>query len=99
MLARLPLIENSLASQICQFMQKVREMDFFKRPGVAETLDWASALLALGRDHLDKQTVDETLGCIFKYNEDVQRARGGELDGVLEDLGCLPIVAWEDDSP
>ena len=98
-LARLPMIENTLASQICQFMQKVREMDFYKRPGVAETLDWASALLALGRDHLDKEVVDETLGCIFKYNEDVQRARGGELDGVLEDMGCLPVIAWEDDSP
>lgn len=98
-LARLPMIENALASQICTFMQKVREMDFYKRPGVAETLDWAAALLALGRDHLDKQTVDETLGCIFKYNEDTQRARGGELDGVLEDMGCLPIIPWEDDSP
>ncbi|TAK36040.1 MAG: MoxR family ATPase [Chloroflexota bacterium] len=91
-LARVPMIENILASQICQFMQKVREIDFYKRPGVAETLDWAAALLALGRDHLDKQVVDETLGCIFKYNEDIQRARGGQLDSVLEGMGCRPII-------
>jgi len=46
-------------------------MNFYKRPGIAETLDWASALMALNRDELDEKTVKETLGCVFKYREDL----------------------------
>jgi hypothetical protein len=56
-------------------MQKVREMNFYKRPGVAETLDWASALIALNRKNLDDQTVIETMGCVFKYREDLHHLR------------------------
>jgi hypothetical protein len=51
-------------------MQRVREMNFYKRPGIAETLDWASALIALNRHELDENTVKETMGCVFKYRED-----------------------------
>ncbi len=46
-------------------------MNFYKRPGVAETLDWASALIALNRSELDEKTVEETMGCVFKYREDL----------------------------
>ena len=52
-------------------MKRVREEDLVKRPGVAETLDWAAALLALERTALDEKTVTETLGCILKYREDM----------------------------
>ncbi|MCL5958418.1 MAG: MoxR family ATPase [Chloroflexi bacterium] len=80
---KVPQIGESLATQICAFMQHVRGMDFYKKPGIAETLDWASALIALNKDSLDRQTVEETLGCIFKYNEDVLKAQGKELDALL----------------
>jgi MoxR-like ATPase len=69
--AKFPAIHGRLADQICAFMQQVRQMNFYKRPGVAETLDWAAALLALNRDQLDETTVQETIGCVFKYREDL----------------------------
>ena len=86
-IAKLPGIESVLASQICGLMQRLRLMDFYKRPGIAETLDWASALLALNRHVLDKPAVEETLGCIFKYREDIERVRE-DLDLVLKDGFC-----------
>jgi len=69
--ARLPGISEELAHQDAAFMQRIREKDLVKNPGVAETLDWASALLALDRTALDEETVEETLGCILKYKEDM----------------------------
>lgn len=70
---KVPEINEILVKQICGFMQEVRKMDFFKKPGTAETLDWAMALIALNKETLDKQTVKETLGCIFKYSEDIHK--------------------------
>ncbi|HJZ13143.1 MAG TPA: MoxR family ATPase, partial [Acidobacteriota bacterium] len=57
------------------FIQKLRQKNLSKPPGVAETLDWATALLSLGRTELTEQTVDETLGCLVKSNEDLARLR------------------------
>ena len=71
--ARIPAISDDLARQVALFMKRLREEDLLKRPGVAETLDWASALLALDRQYLDEKTVEETLGCILKYREDMTR--------------------------
>ncbi len=68
---RIPGIAQELASQVAMFMQRLRNEDFVKRPGVAETLDWAAALLTLDRTALDEATVEETLGCILKYREDI----------------------------
>jgi len=68
---KFPQVRAHLVKQICAFMQQVRQMNFYKRPGIAETLDWASALMALNRDELDEKTVKETLGCVFKYREDL----------------------------
>jgi len=70
-----PGIKDAVAKQLCEFMQKIRQIDFHKRPGIAETLDWAQALIALGKDELDQDTVDQTLGCILKYNEDMSRLK------------------------
>jgi MoxR-like ATPase len=72
---RLPQIETNLARQIINFMQKVREVDFLKAPGVSETLDWAHALLTMQRKYLDEDVVQETLGCILKYQDDIKRFR------------------------
>ena len=68
--ARLPNIDAQLAEQIAKFMARVREDPFQKVPGIAESLDWARALLQLHRDALDEATVDKTLGCILKQQED-----------------------------
>jgi len=76
---KVPQIEKELAFKICSLMQQVRQMDFYKRPGVAETLDWVSALLLLNRDHLDAETLEETMGCLFKYQEDVERVENENL--------------------
>ncbi len=89
---RFPHISGVLARQICVFMRRVREMNFYKRPGVAETLDWALALMALGRNELDERTVRETIGCIFKYREDVE-SLGDELAQKRLDLGRLLDVS------
>jgi MoxR-like ATPase len=71
--ARLPGIEERLAAQLAHFMQRIRQEDLLKRPGVSETLDWAEALLKLNRGVLDEATVEQTLGCILKYREDIQQ--------------------------
>ena len=72
---RLPQIQQELAKQVAHFMQKIRSVDFLKRPGVSETLDWASALITMERKHLDEDVVKETLGCILKYQDDIRRFR------------------------
>jgi len=55
------------------FMQNIRKEDLLKKPGVSETLDWAEALLQLHRNVLNEETVEQTLGCILKYREDIQK--------------------------
>jgi MoxR-like ATPase len=77
-----------MAKQICAFMQRVREMNFYKRPGVAETLDWAAALIALNRKGLDDKTVVETMGCVFKYREDFHHLKE-QLDSKQLNLEAL----------
>lgn len=75
LVTRLPQIQQELAKQVAHFMQKIRSVDFLKRPGVSETLDWASALITMERKHLDEDVVKETLGCILKYQDDIRRFR------------------------
>ena len=75
--AKVPGIGDHLTEEICSFMNRVRRAAFLKTPGVAETLDWAEALLLLHRDHLDEETVRETQGCLFKYRQDQQRFSEG----------------------
>ena len=82
--AKLPHIDDMLAQQLCNLMRVFREGDYYKKPGVAETLDWGLALIALGKDGLDPAIVDETLGCIFKYQDDIQRAREAGLDKMVD---------------
>ncbi|RIL07387.1 MAG: ATPase [Proteobacteria bacterium] len=75
--SRLPGVHEDLARQICRFVESLREIDLDKRPGVAETLDWASALVELHQDHLTPEIVQATLGCVAKSKRDVERI--GEL--------------------
>jgi hypothetical protein len=64
-------VPESLAREIVAFTQRLRTLDLFKSPGVAETLDWAEALVALDCMTLDPQTVADTLGALLKYQDDV----------------------------
>jgi MoxR-like ATPase len=80
---KLPGIEQTLAEQICKFMQKLRQINFYKRPGIAETLDWTQALLHLNQAVLVPETIRETVGCILKYHEDVEKFKRDEMERVL----------------
>jgi MoxR-like ATPase len=92
LMAKFPEIRTHLAQQICSFMQRVRQMNFYKRPGVAETLDWASALMALNRHELDEKTVQDTMGCVFKYREDLHHLQE-ELTAKRLQPDALPAEA------
>lgn len=89
-----PAVEANMARQIAAFMQRVRQMNFYKRPGVAETLDWASALIALNRKDLDDKTVVETMGCVFKYREDLHHLQE-QIEGKQLNLEALLRVSPE----
>jgi MoxR-like ATPase len=91
---KFPQVEGSMAKQVCAFMQRVREMNFYKRPGVAETLDWVSALVALNRRSLDDKSVVETMGCVFKYREDLHHLRE-QVEGKQLNLEALLRVSPE----
>ncbi len=75
-LARVPEVPPALAHQVTRFIQQVRQLDLYKLPGIAETLDWTRSLLALGEKELSDEAVQATLGSIVKYQEDLQRLRG-----------------------
>jgi len=91
---KFPEVESAMAKQICAFMQRVRQMNFYKRPGVAETLDWASALIALNRRELDDKSVVETMGCVFKYREDLHHLKE-QVEGKQLNLEALLRVSPE----
>jgi MoxR-like ATPase len=88
LVTKVPQVREVLARQICGFMQVLRGMDFYKKPGIAETLDWASALIMLHRDELDEEVVRETMGCILKYQEDMSKLEA-EIMGKKIDLQKL----------
>jgi MoxR-like ATPase len=74
--ARVPEAPERLAREVVGFVHRLREADLTKVPGIAETLDWAAALLSLGARELAPELVDETLGVVLKYEEDIRRVRG-----------------------
>ncbi|GHF48963.1 MoxR-like ATPase [Amycolatopsis bartoniae] len=79
---RIPGIGERLATQVSVAARRLRELELLKPPGVAESLDWAQALLALNRDELDVDTASRTLGAVLKYTEDMERVRA-KLDALL----------------
>jgi MoxR-like ATPase len=84
---RVPGLSDRLARQIAQLMQLLRGLALQKAPGVAESLDWAMALMSLHRDHLDAQTLEQTLSCVLKVHEDrgVVSAHRAAVNPVLEE--------------
>jgi MoxR-like ATPase len=83
--ARAPEVPDRLRAQIVAFVQKLRASDLFKVPGVAETLDWGHALVALGAIELDPATVEATLGVLLKYQDDLARISGPTAETLARD--------------
>ena len=75
-----------LSRQVVGFVQKLREMDLFKLPGVAETIDWADALTQLDKVSLDPAAIDDTLGVLLKYQDDIAKVEGSEARRLLDDV-------------
>jgi len=84
--ARLPDVPERLARQVVGFIGRLRAADLAKLPGVAETLDWASALMALGASELDGDLIDDTLGVVLKVEEDVRAVRGPTARTYLDEV-------------
>lgn len=79
-----PDVSPLLARQITAFIQDMRSMELFKRPGIAETLDWTAALIALDQNELALETVQDTLGVILKYQDDVEMLDGETIRNMIE---------------
>jgi len=81
-----PGAAEGLSREIVAFVQRLRKMDLFKLPGVAETIDWTRALVALDKLALDPDTVNDTLGALLKYQDDIGRVRGSEAERLLAEV-------------
>jgi len=81
-----PEAAEKLSREVVAFVQRLRKMDLFKLPGVAETIDWSKALVALDKMTLDPQTVNDTLGTLLKYQDDIARVRGSEAERLLAEV-------------
>jgi MoxR-like ATPase len=83
---RVPGIRERLAAEVVGFVQRLRAEDLFKRPGVAETIDWASALTELDQIALDPATVNDTLGVLLKYQDDIARVGQSRTKAMLDEV-------------
>ena len=83
---RAPGTAQRLSREVVAFVQKLRGMDLFKLPGVAETIDWSRALITLDKLALDPDTINDTLGVLLKYQDDIARIRGSEAARILDEI-------------
>ena len=83
---KMPEIDEQLSQLLVNFVQRLRQEDLFKLPGIAETLDWADALVQLDQIALDPTTIDGTLGTLLKYQDDIAKIRGSEAARILEEV-------------
>ena len=81
-----PHASAALGHEVIGFVQRLRTMELFKNPGIAETIDWCNAIVALDRIALDPATIDDTLGALLKYQDDLGRMRGSEAARVLDEV-------------
>lgn len=84
---------EQLSRQIVAYVQKIRTIDLFKNPGIAETIDWATALTELDRLALDPETIADTIGTLLKYQEDIARIQGGEGHKALAEVKAELLAA------
>ena len=83
---KVPNADKALSEQIVAFVQRLRTMDLFKIPGVAETIDWTNALVQLDKIDLDPETVNDTLGTLLKYQDDIEKIKGSEAANLLSQV-------------
>ena len=83
-----PNAPTNLARQIVRFVQKLRDIDLFKLPGVAETIDWAEALTQLDKLALDPDSINDTLGTLLKYQDDIAKIQGSEAGRILNEVNA-----------
>jgi MoxR-like ATPase len=81
---KVPQAKEALSRQIVAFVQELRTLDLYKLPGLSETIEWGRALITLDRMSLDAQTIDDTLGLLLKYQDDLARVRGTEAARLLD---------------
>ena len=91
--AKAPDIPEILSAQIVSFVQKLREHDLFKVPGVAETIDWAHALTQLDCMGLDSNIISDTVGALLKYQDDIERIKGSEASNILDEVRAELAIA------
>jgi MoxR-like ATPase len=87
-----PGASERLAVQVVEFVQRMRTLDLFKAPGVAETIDWTNALIALNAIRLDPATVHDTLGVLLKYQDDIVRLQSGDTAKLLDELRAKALL-------
>jgi len=85
LMTRAPEASESLSREVVAFIQRLRQEDLFKKPGVAETIDWAKCLVALDATELSPQVISDTLGAILKYQDDIARLQGSEVKRLLDE--------------
>jgi len=85
-LAKVPNAPQQLARQVVAFVQELRRTELYKLPGVAETLDWINALVALDQEELREEVVNETLGVLLKYRDDIQKVQGESVRQIIDRL-------------
>jgi MoxR-like ATPase len=83
---KVPQANARLSEEVVRYVQRLREIELFKVPGVAETIDWATALTELDRLALDPETISDTIGVLLKYQDDIARIAGGEGRRILDDV-------------
>ena len=81
---KIPQVNEELGKQVVAFVQAVRQKDFYKLPGIAETLDWASALIKLGTTELSNEITSDTLGALLKYQDDIEKMKGEVTQGLVQ---------------
>lgn len=92
---KVPQANKRLSAEVVAFIQKLRQIDLFKAPGVAETIDWASALTELDKVALDPETVSDTIGVLLKYQDDIARIEQGEGRRILKEVKAELSTAAE----
>ena len=81
---KIPEVNDTLGKQVVAFVQAVRQKDFYKLPGIAETLDWANALMKLGTTELSTEITSDTLGTLLKYQDDIEKMDGDTTYGLVQ---------------
>ncbi len=89
---RVPHTKPTLQTELINFVQHLREKDLYKAPGIAETIDWAEALVELNCVALDPQTIDSTIGVLLKYQDDIAKIQGSEASKILNDVKIAVVT-------